>query len=735
MEPLAHSKKPEKKIPAQTYAEHIIGDSANKGVLPRALINAENSGQYNPNKLATLKEAVRLAALYHDLGKLDEENQAILNQKCKGKLINHVDAGVRQLLKIKKLNSAFLVYTHHIGLQSMKAEINGRGEYAFRDEKIAERTNKKLNDYLDIHNKTVLPGLSLTEKATGKFDTLLFRLALSCLVDADHGNTAYHYGNETSFERPEPRWKDRLSNLNKYIKELEIKSGKSERNMLRSEIYDACKNADVSQPIYACDSPVGTGKTTAIMAHLLQAAIKKDLRHIIVVLPYTSIIKQSVEIYRKALVLSGENPEDVIAEHHHQADFADLETRQLATLWASPIIVTTAVQFFESLGSNHPSRLRKIHELPGSGVFIDEAHAAIPTWLWPQAWIWLKKLANEWCCHFVLSSGSLPRFWKIEKFVESNENIPDLLPKELQDKAYNKEIERVSKYSYKEVLNRDTLADFVLKSEGPRLLVMNTVQSAAVMAKIFKERNKEVYHISTALTPIDRGCIIEKVSSRLKNKNNADWLLVATSCVEAGMDFSFQTAFRESCSACSLIQISGRVNRHDEKGNSAVWDFRVNDPLLKQHPSFDTARNVLNGLFIEGIIQNRSATETVSEAMRRELMTDYNAKTKQIIEKEKKYDFPEVAKLCQVILSNTKPVLINPVLINRLENYEKVSPIELVKNSVQIWCDKIKELCLHPVNGMNEIYKWHYKYDPEFLGYIAGIWPLIEAEETKAIFY
>ena len=116
-------------------------------------------------------------------------------------------------------------------------------------------------------------------------------------------------------------------------------------------MYDACRAAKIESPLRACDAPVGSGKTTAVMAYLLQVAQKRGLRHIFIVLPYTNIIKQSVEVYREALVLPGERTEDVVAEHHHQADFEDVSLRQLATLWRAPVIVTTAVQFFETLAS------------------------------------------------------------------------------------------------------------------------------------------------------------------------------------------------------------------------------------------------------------------------------------------------------------------------------------------------------------------------------------------------
>src|SRR5262249_27373691 len=142
----------------------------------------------------------------------------------------------------------------------------------------------------------------------------------------------------------------------------------------------------------------------------------RHLRHILVVLPFTNIIDQSVKVYREALTLPDENPERVVAAHHHQADFESVQTRQLATLWDCPVTVTTAVQFFETLASNHTARLRKLHELTGSAIFIDEAHAAIPPHLWPLTWKWLTELTDEWGCHAVLASGSLARFWNDSRF-------------------------------------------------------------------------------------------------------------------------------------------------------------------------------------------------------------------------------------------------------------------------------------------------------------------------------
>src|SRR6185437_12366300 len=126
----------------------------------------------------------------------------------------------------------------------------------------------------------------------------------------------------------------RLVALDRYVRDLGSDPGP--RDALRSEIYAACRSATPDNFVWACDSPVGSGKTTAIMAYLLQAAIACGLRHIFVVLPYTNIVQQSVDVYRKALVLPGEDPEKIVAAHHHQAEFKSADLRFLTTLWDAP---------------------------------------------------------------------------------------------------------------------------------------------------------------------------------------------------------------------------------------------------------------------------------------------------------------------------------------------------------------------------------------------------------------
>jgi CRISPR-associated endonuclease/helicase Cas3 len=433
MKPLAHSAYPKKGIKAQLYEDHILG------VLNRARENALQMLKYCHEKNKNnLMDIVVWAAYYHDLGKLDVENQEVLSgiKKARHLPINHVDAGVACLMGIeKKLESALLVLSHHRGIPSISGEL--AQQYPFRDINIMEKTNTNLNYYLCVHKNEVNISLD-TLKQSAIPDGLLRRLTLSCLVDADYGDTGHYI--KPVFQT---RWKERLEKLDTFVKAAYEENSKNQRNELRNKIYFACRNKKNENSVYFCDSPVGTGKTTAIMAHMLKVAIEKDLRHIFVVLPFTNIITQSVKTYRQALVLDGEDPETIVAEHDHQADFSTMEARELATLWNAPIIVTTAVQFFETLGSNRPSNIRKLHELPGTGIFVDESHAAIPTWLWPQAWLWLEKLIVNWNCHLILASGTSVKFWEIENFIKNKVSIPQLIPQEIRNEAEVYEQKRV----------------------------------------------------------------------------------------------------------------------------------------------------------------------------------------------------------------------------------------------------------------------------------------------------
>jgi len=380
-----------KSIPAQTYSQHL------NGVLEKCCRFLNEIAQFCP--FHELLKAISLqAALFHDLGKLDPENQEVLSgaKKAKALPIHHWDAGVAHLGFLNDVNTwaSILIFGHHIGLKNPVKQY-AREEFFFRDEIAKKHTDKKLNVYLKSHEEVIgnlqlnfssLPNPKIKADEFGAF----VRIAMSCLVDADHTDSAVHCGNLNEKEAFYLNAEERLRALNLYMKDIESKcetgsEDELEKNRIRHEMFVKCSEAEISGSIYSCDSPVGTGKTTAIMANLLKAAIEKKLRRIFVILPYTNIINQSVEIYRNALTLFGENPEEVVSALHHRTEYENEDTRQFSILWNAPVIVTTAVQFFETLASATPSALRKLHNLPGSAIFIDESHAALPAKLWVHA--------------------------------------------------------------------------------------------------------------------------------------------------------------------------------------------------------------------------------------------------------------------------------------------------------------------------------------------------------------
>jgi CRISPR-associated endonuclease/helicase Cas3 len=347
----------------------------------------------------------------------------------------------------------------------------------------------------------------------------------------------------------------------------------------------------------------------------------------------------------------------------------------------------------------------------------------------------MRELANEWSSHIVLASGSLVRFWEFADFSETKDDVPDLLPESLQEKAREFESQRVAYPVRKTPLNRHELIGYVLSKSGPRLVILNTVQSAAVLAHELRRVGHQVIHLSTALAPIDRNEIIKKVHAKLRQSTDSSWTLVATSCVEAGVDFSFKTAFRESCSVTSLIQTGGRANRQGSELGCEVIDFRVRDPLLNKHPAFETSRTVLDQMFDAGLMNTFSPMELATESIKRELGKNSVKTQAELIKKmELRQEYRDVARLTRIIDADTRTVVVKQSIIERLNNREKVLPIDLLQNSVQLWSNKISKLGLTPFEHYKDIYSLGgYKYDSEFLGYMEGLLPLVYQYEEGLI--
>ncbi|MCA9194239.1 MAG: CRISPR-associated endonuclease Cas3'' [Planctomycetales bacterium] len=716
----AHSAKPDVGISAQPYSVHI------RNVHDRAFQNARAAGALAFADL--YQDVVRLAAEFHDLGKLDPANQAVLNGSAKSKRslpINHVDAGTAHLwcqnTPISQM-AAMLVYAHHTRLPGNLDISNKLRDIEIRERigKVRDWTDRHIANYISAHSSEFSQSLvsTSTKYQSAKSFQVFARMALSCLVDADHTDTALNYRNESEIAPIHLRAAERLEQLGEYVARLQKDAEETDRNRLRADVYSACSTAAVARGIVSCDSPVGSGKTTAVMSHLLAMADKHGMRRVFVVLPFTNIITQSAEVYRRCLVLDDEDPEQVVGEHHHRAEFEDIASRHLSYRWQSPIIVTTAIQFFETLAAARTGALRKLHQLANSVIFIDESHAALPTQFWPVAWKWLLALRDDWNCHIVLGSGSLSEFWRIPDVCKSPETVPALIRSQTSDESLRFELDRIHYRTKPETLTLEPLVDWIGSINGPRLLIVNTVQSAAFIAHSLRDSGSSVEHLSTALTPIDRKTTLDHIKRRLDDKTARDWTLVATSCVEAGVDISFAVGFRERCSLNSLLQTAGRVNRNGEFGRADVWDIQlVNDQRLRAHPAFEDSAEVLGELFDIQLV----SPEFCTEAMRREIN---RAGMKQVAERlvaaEAKREFETVESLFRVIDNATDCAIVDKRVINRLRSHEPVTFREIQDASVQIYSNRRSELALEPIAECPGLYAWTLKYN-RFLGYMAGV--------------
>jgi len=699
--------------PRQPYPEHVLH------VLDRGQSYLDKALHFTPNwDTNAIRRILELAAEYHDIGKLDDENQYVLAGDIKASRlpIPHADAGVAHLLAQDAFTSALLVFAHHAGLP----DCNDIGD--MRNEKIRQHVDGALLEYLARHEANVRPNIVVKTpvKDTPKLKPSDFRVLFSCLTHADHGDAALASNEGPQWvEPPKLRAAERLEALRRYVDGLESENDDTDRNRLRTAFFAACARSQHNSPITICDAPVGTGKTTAVMASLLSTAEHRSLRRIFVILPFTNIITQSVRIYRKALTLPGERGEDVVAEIHHRADFEDIASRKLTALWDAPIVVTTAVTFFETLASATPSTLRRLQNLPGSAICLDEAHAMLPPKLLPLAWQWIQHAASAWSCHWVLASGSLCHFWELEEFGDPI-RLPNIISSIQKEQLHDFEAVRVQHRIRPNTMTLDNLAEWVVTLEGPVIIVLNTVHTAAAAAQAavaaFGEGN--VMHISTSLIPKDRETTLASVRARLLNKEDSRWCLFATSCVEAGVDLSFRTGVRECSSLLSLLQVAGRVNRNSEHKDADVWTIILdaNDSGVTRNPAFDVSSRILCDFFDRNITISPALC---TEAMLREVRESASISA-ELVKQESIYGFRTVEKEFKVFEDQSQLAIIDKQIIQKVRNYEDVSWREIQNGSVRVREKILKSLAIQESQRYPSLWLWDAEYSP-FLGYMEAV--------------
>ena len=386
---------------------------------------------------------------------------------------------------------------------------------------------------------------------------LWVRMLFSCLIDADRLDTERFQLPEQHNLRGRGKGLSALRILfNAHMEDIASQSEPSVVNTARSEILAACRAAAAWEPgIFSLTAPTGGGKTKSAMAFALEHAIRHDKRRIVFVIPYTSIIEQTARVFSS--IFGSEN----VLEHHGNID-PNQESRQArlaAENWDSPIIVTTNVQFFESLYASHPSRCRKLHRLVNSVIVLDEAQLIPPELRVPCVDV-IRRLTTGYGATAVMSTATQPPF-------------PELKPREIvpEPAAIFARLRRTRlawPSSLDQTVDWDGLAGEMANCRAV-LCIVNRKRDAFDLWGRLPEENR--FHLSTWMCAEHRHDKLERIKTLLIKGETVR--VVSTQLVEAGVDVDFPVVFRALAGLDSLAQAAGRCNR--EGGNPGLAEVRV----------------------------------------------------------------------------------------------------------------------------------------------------------------
>ena len=518
------------------------------------------------------------AGLLHDLGKYSHEFQ----KRLQGDLsrVDHSTRGAQEAMKLYKELGYFLSYAiagHHTGLA------NGAGFDGQRRSLRERLKNKDLPELspiwveeiklADMQNLKKYLANMKRRKGQEVFQcAFLIRMLFSCLIDADRQDTEEFFnpaeGREEGRGFAHVTLTDLQAELDKYLKKF---TGKKALNDWRNKILATARgHAGLERGLFSLTVPTGGGKTLTSLAFALDHALKHGLRRVIYVIPYTNIIEQTAQVFRKAL---GEH-EDAVLEHHSGFVVDDKELKderyqgkekfKLAMEnWDAPIIVTTAVQFFESLFSARTSKCRKLHNITSSVVILDEVQTTPLRVLRPCVAA-LNELVLNYRTSIVLCTATQPAL-HTPNFSNGFEQVRELAPDQQSMFAFFKRV------TIKHATDRwsDSMLIEKIVARQQVLCIVNNRRHARYLADKMKNESG-VRLLTTLMCAKHRRRVLAEIKKDLQEKR--DCRLVATSLVEAGVDIDFPTVFRAEAGLDSIAQAAGRCNR---EGKRAVTDSEV----------------------------------------------------------------------------------------------------------------------------------------------------------------
>jgi CRISPR-associated endonuclease/helicase Cas3 len=538
----------------------------------------------------------RLIGQLHDIGKARQEFQDKLNGRDLH--VDHSGAGAVLLSGQKNLPEsallmAFAAAGHHAGLP----------DRTHLDERL--RKNESVLSQLGAFNRMpdfdatlpewLQPGKFRDRKSMLRSFEFWTRFLFSALVDADRLDAECFEFRAKLAEKMEigtgREVNANLSTLRErldvYIDTLASEKEKSRVNTARAVVLQSCREAALLKPgFFSLTVPTGGGKTLSGMSFALHHALQYGMRRVICVIPYTSIIEQNASVYRKAL--GCEN----VLEHHcnfspekessgnaklHSFDEKTLTLfEKAAENWDFPIIVTTTIQFFESLFANGAGHCRKLHNIARSVIILDEAQSLPPKFL-NTILDGMRELVEHYGCSIVISTATQPALETRQGF-SGLENVrpiiaePQKLFRDLRRVCchWPKKNERLSGW---EELAQDA------QRHKRVLLITHKRKDARALTKELKRQDpvSPLFHLSAQMCPAHRFDTLDRISAALKN-SDLPCRVVSTQLVEAGVDLDFGVVYRALGGLDSIAQAAGRCNREGREELGHVYIYRFTEP-------------------------------------------------------------------------------------------------------------------------------------------------------------
>ena len=509
--------------------------------------------------------------LLHDVGKYQDNFQRRLHGDTVQ--VEHSICGADQWLKIQWPESgAYCIAGHHSGLPDIGSKTDSADESTLLGR--LKRTSQDYSTFrkeLALKNIDIFPAkgaVCMDSRDAKKEYAFWTRMMFSCLTDADFLDTEtacngrIDRGLYADFEVCQRK-------LNKYLSRFHADTPvKIARDAMRCQFMS---HTNEKADVYLINMPTGSGKTLTSMQFALERTILENKKHIIYVIPYTSIIEQNAKIFEDIFGF------DSVLEHHCNFDYESIKDinvreklRRSAENWDASFVVTTNVQFFESIYGNRSSEVRKLHNIADSIIVFDEVHM-FPSKFFQPCLEAIRILTQKYNCEAIFMSATMPDFhtW-MKKFGCDGIKTIDLVEDKINFSIFNRcTVENLGKISSEKLVSRSQEVE-------NSLIVVNSRKAARQIYQLLPAKK---YHLSTYMTHDDRSATIEKVKESLKNHER--FCLVSTSLIEAGVDLDFDMVFRELAGLDNLLQTAGRCNREGKKTGCRTYAFEFEEMELQ----------------------------------------------------------------------------------------------------------------------------------------------------------